>query len=490
MTNSRMPKRVSSRPYPECFTPPKGRRTSERTFWFTKLIPASSRIRRKPLAAREIAGENARAEAELAVVGDADRLRLVGGLDHGCDRTEDLLVIDGHAWPHVGQNGRRIPCARLVGDHPSGQQAGAGVEAALHLVVHAIAVGDADQRTELGVVATRIAHDEGRHLARQRLFERLADRRQHDETLARDAALAGVHHPRLGRHLGRRANVGVVENEIGVAAAEFQDALLQHGAGLRRDLATGLDAAGQADGGDHGILDQGLHAGGGDQHSAEHVGREAGSLEHLFDGQRRARNVGRVLEEPGIAGHQGRCGEAEDLPEREIPRHHRQHRAEGAIDDLGALGAGKLEILLGEVGAGMVGEPIAGRRALFHLGATVGEDLAHLGAHQLGQMVLAIAQDLACGAHQAGALLEGGLGPAFEGRSGGSRDLPGLLRRVTLVPLAGFARGRIDGLEGRAFGHVKSPETRTWVARRSASSSTTISAREGSSARSQRVRRS
>src|SRR5690242_21290965 len=35
-----------------------------------------------------------------------------------------------------------------------------------------------------------------------------------------------------------------------------------------------------------------------------------------------------VLQQRAVAGHQGRRGEAEHLPERKVPRHHRQHDAE------------------------------------------------------------------------------------------------------------------------------------------------------------------
>ena len=40
-TNSRMPKSASSRPYPECFTPPNGRRGSDATMPLMKTDPAS-----------------------------------------------------------------------------------------------------------------------------------------------------------------------------------------------------------------------------------------------------------------------------------------------------------------------------------------------------------------------------------------------------------------------------------------------------------------
>src|SRR5208337_1431519 len=43
-TNSRIPCTASSRPWPEYFTPPKGKRGSDATILFKKTIPASSSL--------------------------------------------------------------------------------------------------------------------------------------------------------------------------------------------------------------------------------------------------------------------------------------------------------------------------------------------------------------------------------------------------------------------------------------------------------------
>ena len=102
--------------------PAEGLRGSERTLSLTKLMPASSSsaAMRSPRARSR--GQHARAEAELAGVGDADRLGLVGRLDDRRDRTEHLLVVRGLAGPHVGEHRRRIPGTRPIRDLAAEQQ--------------------------------------------------------------------------------------------------------------------------------------------------------------------------------------------------------------------------------------------------------------------------------------------------------------------------------------------------------------------------------
>ena len=53
-------------------------------------------------AAVEVGGENARAQAELAGVGDADGVGLVFGGDDRRDRTEHFLIMRGLARADVG----------------------------------------------------------------------------------------------------------------------------------------------------------------------------------------------------------------------------------------------------------------------------------------------------------------------------------------------------------------------------------------------------
>ncbi len=78
-----------------------------------------------------------------------------------------------------------------------------------------------------------------------------------------------------------------------------------------------------------------------DEKSLEAARREAGAGEDLGDGERRLRHVRGVLQDADVARHERRRGEAQHLPEREVPRHHRQHAAERVIAHEAPRGVGR-----------------------------------------------------------------------------------------------------------------------------------------------------
>ena len=105
-------------------------------------------------------------------------------------------------------------------------------------------------RSDRGRLVERVAHRPGPHPLDEPLLELPQHGLDDDEALGRDAALAAVDEPRGGAGLGRRVEVGVLEHDVGIAAAELEDALLQAGAGLRGDGAAGGGAAGERHRGD------------------------------------------------------------------------------------------------------------------------------------------------------------------------------------------------------------------------------------------------
>ena len=74
-----------------------------------------------------------------------------------------------------------------------------------------------------------------------------------------------------------------------------------------------------------GVPDHTGNLSGTDHQGAEHARGKAGLPEHRLDGQGALRDIGGVLEQTGVARDQRGRGEAEDLPEREVPRHHGQY---------------------------------------------------------------------------------------------------------------------------------------------------------------------
>ena len=76
--------------------------------------------------------------------------------------------------------------------------------------------------------------------------------------------------------------------------------------------------------------------------------RHAGLVQHLLDRERAAGHVAGMLQQRAVAGHQRRRGEAEHLPEREIPRHHREHDADRVEGDE-RFGPADVGRLVGEI---------------------------------------------------------------------------------------------------------------------------------------------
>ncbi len=93
-------------------------------------------------------------------------------------------------------------------------------------------------------------------------------------------------------------------------------------------------AAGQRHGADARVIEERRHVRRADQERLEHAVGKPRAPEDVLDGQRALRHVRRVLEEADVAGHQRRRGEAEHLPEREVPGHDGQHDAERLVADV------------------------------------------------------------------------------------------------------------------------------------------------------------
>ena len=132
------------------------------------------------------------------------------------------------------------------------------------------------QRTELRAGDAWVAHLVAAHRIDKCLLEGDAQRLHDDEALARDAALAGVDHARRRANLRRRRDVGVLEHQIGIRAAELEHALLELCAGDRGDAASGRHAAGEGHGCDVRVFDQRLDLCTPDQNGAEQSVRKAG----------------------------------------------------------------------------------------------------------------------------------------------------------------------------------------------------------------------
>src|SRR2546426_277353 len=210
---------------------------------------------RDTLTAREIAGQDTGSEAEHRIVGSGDGRLVVLDWDDRRYRTEQLLFVGRHAAPDIRQHGRRIVRPGAARDLAAEQASRAHCDASRDLGMQRISQVVSRKWSELRVLAHGITHLGGTHALDEQLFEALPDFVRDNEALGRDAALAGIQQAPPGAHGGRELEIRVLEDEVGIAPAELEDRLLEHGGRLARDRPAGWPAPGEGHRSHQRILD-------------------------------------------------------------------------------------------------------------------------------------------------------------------------------------------------------------------------------------------
>ncbi len=273
------------------------------------------------------------------------------------------------------------------------------------------------------------------------------------EALCRDAGLAVVLHAGFYRLLRGLLQRSVGQNDERIAAAELKHAGLELAPGCGADRAAHGDAAGEGDGGNAGIGDQSSRRVAFEREVLETALLKTGAPDKILQRRGALRHVLGVLEQPDIARHERRSGEANDLPEWIIPRHDGEHRAERLIPNPAApVRVGRR--FIGQQLLRLFGEVTAGRGALPCLVEGLLDRLAHFQRHQPAQALVFGLEQPGKAEHLFPALRQGGLTMPLK-RGDGPRQL-----RVELGRSEGgkgphhFAGGGVDGCErhGSTFG--------------------------------------
>ena len=153
-----------------------------------------------------------------------------------------------------------------------------------------------------------------------------------------------------------------------------------------------------------------------------------------------------MLEHCRVACHQRRGGEAEDLPEREVPGHHREHDADRIESDEALAGLG-LHRLAGEEFLGIVRIELTGQRAFLRFANTVTHGLAHFLCHETRVGFGVLAQNPCGASHPSRAFFERGSPPGEKRFMGLADDVVDLGTRrlcIGLERLAGRGVDRFD----------------------------------------------
>ena len=115
-----------------------------------------------------------------------------------------------------------------------------------------------DDRAELHVLAERVARAQALGLLGERRRVRLGQVAVDEVTAGREADLALELERREGTGRGRRVEVGIVEDDERVVAAELERDLLEHAAGQHADAAPDRRGAGERDDRDIRVCHEGL----------------------------------------------------------------------------------------------------------------------------------------------------------------------------------------------------------------------------------------
>ena len=172
-------------------------------------------------------------------------------------RAEELFASRRHLRSNVREQRRRIERSGCVGRQLAAQQQARAVgDAGFHLAVKILAQIQPGQRPERRIRRERRTHHDGAQAGEHRIEKLIVYAFHDDKTLRRDAALTTVDQPTADADGRRGRDVGVGQDDRGIAAAQFQHGRLQGRSGARSDRATGPGAAGETHGPNQLVIDQ------------------------------------------------------------------------------------------------------------------------------------------------------------------------------------------------------------------------------------------
>ena len=233
---------------------------------------------------------------------------------------------------------------------------------------HAIALGGRHERPQPGAGPERVAGRESRRRRGSDLLDLGKAFARHDHARERRAGLPRVEETlahTVGHGLGK---VGIVEDDVGALATEFERHLLH---GLRRHFGNALTGAGGTGEAHH--VDIGVGCNGLTHHRAntgdevEHTSGQAGLMHHFSEDERVDGCHFTGLQHHGVPSGQSRGHLQRDLVQRVVPRGDATHHADGlahhqrvthlCLEFVAAQQAGRdLEVGLGQAGLNGLGK--------------------------------------------------------------------------------------------------------------------------------------
>ena len=209
--------------------------------------------------------------------------------------------------------------------------------------------------------------------------------------------MPAVVHSAPHRPTDRLVQVGVVQRDQCVRAAQLHGGLLEVLAGARRDDRASALAAGQRHTAHPRVVEQHVDLILGGEEVG--VGALGGTClqQQLLEGGGRLRDVGGVLDHDHIAGHQVRGRHPRQLVQGEVPRLHTQdHPKRGADEHCVVVGADRVDALGRQELLGVLRVVVEDVCAQRNFAQALRVELAHFQRQQAGELIGPLAED-GCG---------------------------------------------------------------------------------------------
>lgn len=212
----------------------------------------------EPQRPRQVVGPDVAGQAVGNVIGDLKCFFFRTEADGGQDRAEDFFLGDFHRVVRAGEEGWAHeaafrPDAAAASGYRCAVLAG-GFEVAGHLVE----MGLVDQRTDFGLWVEGMTDLDVVHPIDEPCLEFLGNRVLHQKARGRGAALSVERIDHEDCRIQRPVEIGIVENDHGVLAAELEMHPLQGFRPLSHDHGPGAALADEGDGLDVRMFCQGL----------------------------------------------------------------------------------------------------------------------------------------------------------------------------------------------------------------------------------------
>ena len=196
--------------------------------------PAGPQPRGHASRAREVSTKDGGVKTISGVVGDSDRvfLGVIGDdAEHGAENLfprDRHVVLDVHEYRGLHEVTRFETFGMALA---ADQHFGAFFDAFADVGLHAIVLLLRHHRSDGGLGIGRVADGEGAHGVHDGALDRVELLARHEETRPRGAGLAAVHKCHAERRRNRLVEIGIIEQDCGRFAAQFErDALHRRGA--------------------------------------------------------------------------------------------------------------------------------------------------------------------------------------------------------------------------------------------------------------------